>query len=206
MGIIHSSLSADNLRRLEELAREKLNDPDKIGCQNKLAGQMQNEFLIPEANPIIKQQILSMAYEYCNTAPGSKFFNIDFDNECLELTGGTAWINYQYKHEFNPLHDHGGLLSFVMWVDIPFTRESENIASPGRDSVGNCSGAFTFVYSDVFGKLSSCTPEIDFGMDLTGQIFMFPAKLYHMVSPFYSSDQPRISIAGNVDRFLKSQE
>ena len=26
------------------------------------------------------------------------------------------WVNYQYQHEFNPLHDHTGAYSFVNMV------------------------------------------------------------------------------------------
>jgi hypothetical protein len=31
-----------------------------------------------------------------------------------------------------------------------------------------------------------------------GKIALFPAKLNHLVYPFYTSDEPRISISGNI--------
>ena len=27
----------------------------------------------------------------------------------------SLWVNYQSKHEFNPVHIHDGLFSFVIW-------------------------------------------------------------------------------------------
>ena len=38
------------------------------------------------------------------------------------------WVNYQYKHEFNPLHDHSGVYSFVIWMKIPtsFSDQKKN--------------------------------------------------------------------------------
>ena len=35
------------------------------------------------------------------------------------------WANYQYKHEFNPVHDHGGAFSFVIWMKIPYDCEDQ---------------------------------------------------------------------------------
>ena len=29
------------------------------------------------------------------------------------------WVNYQKQHEFNPLHYHSGIYSFVVWMKIP---------------------------------------------------------------------------------------
>ena len=35
-----------------------------------------------------------------------------------------------------------------------------------------------------------------------GTMLFFPAKLRHCVYPFYGTDEPRISIAGNLNYFL----
>ena len=39
------------------------------------------------------------------------------------------WVNYQKQHEFNPLHHHDGLFSFVIFVKIP-THWKEQHALP----------------------------------------------------------------------------
>ena len=35
------------------------------------------------------------------------------------------WVNFQKKYEFNPLHNHSGVLSFVIWMQIPSDFEKE---------------------------------------------------------------------------------
>ena len=35
------------------------------------------------------------------------------------------WVNYQKKYEFNPLHDHSGMFSFVIWMKIPYEHDNE---------------------------------------------------------------------------------
>ena len=36
------------------------------------------------------------------------------------------WVNYQKQGEFNPLHDHGGVYSFVIWMKIPTKHFEQN--------------------------------------------------------------------------------
>jgi hypothetical protein len=108
----------------------------------------------------------------------------------------SMWVNFQQKYEFNPLHRHGGLYSFVIWIEVPYFLNFEKDISPGKKSIDNRSGTFEFTYVDVVGQLrGECIP-----VDKTyeGDIILFPAALHHMVHPFYSSDKYRISVAGNI--------
>ena len=45
----------------------------------------------------------------------------------------SVWVNFQKKYEFNPLHDHTGIISFVIWIDVPYTKDLELLSSPGRN-------------------------------------------------------------------------
>ena len=35
------------------------------------------------------------------------------------------WVNYQYKTEFNPYHDHSGVYSFAIWLKIPYDSKEQ---------------------------------------------------------------------------------
>ena len=35
------------------------------------------------------------------------------------------WVNYQKQTEFNPMHDHGGSYSFVVWMKIPTSNKEQ---------------------------------------------------------------------------------
>ncbi len=36
------------------------------------------------------------------------------------------WVNYQYKTEFNPYHDHSEVYSFAIWFKIPYDWEEHS--------------------------------------------------------------------------------
>ena len=41
------------------------------------------------------------------------------NKEKVEFELNNFWVNYQKQYEFNPLHDHSGIYSFVIFVKIP---------------------------------------------------------------------------------------
>ena len=109
----------------------------------------------------------------------------------------TLWVNFQRKHEFNPMHDHAGVFSFVIWMKIPTSHvEQKELPlaknSNSTDSISN----FSFVYTDVLGSIKNLNYNME--KDMCGYMVMFPSSLHHMVNPFYECDEERISISGNI--------
>lgn len=106
------------------------------------------------------------------------------------------WANFQQKHEFNPPHIHGGVMSFVIWLRIPFYMEDELKVSPGglvsRDPLA---GHFAFQYTNTLGQIVPHAIPADKTME--GMLVLFPAGMSHTVFPFYSSDDYRVTISGN---------
>jgi len=115
--------------------------------------------------------------------------------EQVELELERIWVNIQRKGEFLPIHNHSGIYSFVIWADIPFNIEDESISSPNPTTEKNRAGLFQFVYTDTLGKVGLLTLPVD--KKWQGRICVFPAELNHQVYPFYSTDDVRVSIAGN---------
>lgn len=108
-----------------------------------------------------------------------------------KLTTRGLWINHMKKHDFNPIHEHFGDLSFVLFCDVPEELKIENQKNITRSSGA---GSLSFLYGDGMpGYICSHSflPE-------KGDFFIFPAKLQHWVHPF-TSDITRISVAGNMD-------
>ena len=106
------------------------------------------------------------------------------------------WVNYQKKHEFNPIHSHDGTFSFVIWMQIPYDWENEKNLEIVKDSntqynVGN----FVFVYCKDNSLHSN---PITMNPQMNGKMAIFPSHFNHMVYPFYTSDDYRISISGNI--------
>lgn len=105
----------------------------------------------------------------------------------------SMWVNYQNENEFNPLHFHDGVYSFVVWMKIPTEFEDQNKSI----STKLCVSSFEFVYSDILG--GHHTYQYNLGSDYEGTMLFFPAKLNHQVYPFYNSKETRISISGNIN-------
>lgn len=109
------------------------------------------------------------------------------------------WVNYQKKHEFNPLHDHTGVYSFVIWVKIPTEHEHQHelsIAKGVNPFGGSVAGDFAFHYTNIIGRQS--TFVYNMGGYVEGSMVLFPSELRHCVYPFYECDEERVSISGNI--------
>lgn len=108
------------------------------------------------------------------------------------------WVNYQYKTEFNPFHDHSGVYSFAIWLRIPYSWDDQKKLPQFLDMKDQeiKAGNFEFEYNDSLGGVQNFTYRLS--QDLEGYMLFFPAKLRHCVYPFYNIDEPRISIAGNL--------
>lgn len=105
------------------------------------------------------------------------------------------WINIQRKGEFLPVHNHTGVYSFVIWTDIPFNIEDEANVSPNPTTEKHRAGYFQFLYTDTLGKIGLLNLPVDKKWE--GRMCVFPSELNHQVYPFYSSNEVRVSIAGN---------
>ena len=116
------------------------------------------------------------------------------------------WVNYQYKHEFNPLHDHSGVYSFVIWLKIPYTYEQQSNLDfqKGLKKRDKKAGTFEFQYYDMLGRATNRSYFL--GKEYEGRMLFFPSRLGHCVYPFYNSDEERVSISGNVWLKNVSQE
>ena len=114
--------------------------------------------------------------------------------EHIKFKMNDMWVNFQKKHEFNPVHTHACKLSFVIWVEVPYTYEDEcNSAAARGVAEAPCAGCFEFLYTNLSGYIERFTyPPTE------NRLLIFPASFPHLVYPFYTSDETRISISGNL--------
>ena len=100
----------------------------------------------------------------------------------------TLWINFSQKHDFNPPHNHTGVLSFVIFCQVP-----KEIFEVQADSNTQRAGHLHFSYGEEVNKLMGTEYPVKPYEDL---MFIFPASLRHFV-PAYWVDAERISVSGN---------
>ena len=118
----------------------------------------------------------------------------DTSHPLLPIGLESVWINYQKKHEFNPMHNHGGLFSFVIFINVPYDLEEEDKFFPEKKDPKT--SRLCFVMNSPMGVPEEVAIPVDKGFE--GKMLLFDAKLPHMVYPFYTSDGERITASGNV--------
>jgi hypothetical protein len=169
-------------------------DENGIVQMNKsLAGQITKEYQITKSLPLLNPYLEEMGRAYQKEW---NYYPKENPNN-NKLTVESVWVNMQKKLEVNPLHNHDGTLSFVAWLHVPFKLEDErNMPNCKNSRTVELASTFQFVYTTALGTIANCPMFVESGWE--AKIIMFPAKLLHMVYPFQTSDDYRISIAGNL--------
>ena len=116
--------------------------------------------------------------------------------DTLKIKG--LWINKQKKYEFNPLHKHTGVFSFIIPLQIPFDlNEEDKVFTVGKvEKSPKTSRLEFFKYEYENNELIGHCLNMD--KSYIGKILIFPSSLYHMVYPFFTSDGIRITVSGNI--------
>ena len=177
----------------QEIVDIHTNDKDIVRMNHTLAGRLTKEYQITKSLPLLNPFLEDMGRAYQKQWD---YYPRDNPNN-NKLTVESVWVNMQKKLEVNPLHNHDGTLSFVAWLYVPFKLEDErNMENCKNSRTVELASTFQFVYTTALGTIANCPMFVESGWE--AKIIMFPAKLLHMVYPFQTSDDYRISIAGNL--------
>jgi len=163
-----------------------------------LEGQIDNEYLVSPI-PSLVMEIIHI-FKKLNPNPFQLYedniFNKILKTQPATLSFSKMWINFQKKYEYNPIHQHNGLYSFVVWHHLPFFIENERDKGPGKNKSSiNTNGCFSFNFKD-YSSINSCVLEVDKTWE--GVVAIFPSPLPHQVYPFYTSEDYRITVSGNI--------
>ena len=194
IGLTNGTIPPDIYQTLnQEIVDIHTNDQGIVRMNTSLAGQITKEYQITKSLPLLNPFLEEMGRAY---QKNWDYFPKENPND-NKLKVESVWVNMQKKLEVNPLHNHDGTLSFVAWLYVPFTLEDERNMENVKDSrTVELASTFQFVYNNVLGTISNCPMFVEKGWE--GRIVMFPSKLLHIVYPFQTSDDYRISIAGNL--------
>ena len=177
----------------QEIVDIHTNDKDILKMNHSLAGQITKEYQITKSLPLLNPYLEEMGRAY--QKEWNYYPKENPNNNKLKVE--SVWVNMQKKLEVNPLHNHDGTLSFVAWLYVPFKLEDErNMENCKNSRTVELASTFQFVYTTALGTIANCPMFVESGWE--GKIIMFPSKLLHMVYPFQTSDDYRISIAGNL--------
>tara|TARA_B100000085_G_C18442575_1_gene471424 strand:- start:90 stop:713 length:624 start_codon:yes stop_codon:yes gene_type:complete len=191
---VFARFNREDLKPLYDLALKVEEDATQYKSMNtRLAGNIKKQvvfdsyykdFVSTLLDPLLKKHVSEFNY--------IKQQNY-LDNDCpIELT--QAWMVLQEKYEFNPIHSHAGIFSFVIWLKIPYNMQDELSLPFVAESNTPSAGTFCYVMTDMLGRSHAQNLIVE---DLEACAFLFPSSMLHCVYPFYTSDEYRISVAGN---------
>ena len=184
---------------------QRTRDDKKLDHRHQLAGNMKqgtsvlypfnngNNKIRNQADQAIVQKVFEF-FEILQSNYGEGWPNIS--KMMMGQSGGMGalrlqqlWINFQQAGDFNPLHDHGGLFSFVVFGDIDDKIFTEGVPTTNA----NTAGQLVFHYGEKITHLQMNSFAIK---PYKGLMFVFPAALEHQVAPYWK-EYERISISGN---------
>ena len=171
---------------------------DNRGQSNKgkLAGQIYESSLLSDRGDWFYintlKPLMKIYEESFIRNPGYKIPTNQFHPYYLE----SFWVNFQKQNEFNPIHNHNGVYSFVIWMKIPTKHNEQNKNPIASRANGEKISVFEFLYSNILGEHEST--GIEMNPDMEGTMLFFPSALLHGVYPFYNCDEDRISVSGNI--------
>ena len=177
-------------------------------CHKKnLAGNISHSYLLKDPRDLVIPNLYKIVndlgsnpkmFDFISMELENIYKRIELENVRLEPYLTKLWVNFQKKGEFQPIHNHSGVFSFVIWMDIPYHSKDEgNLPTAKTSNKNHQGGNFSFVFSDGTRR-SVGEHVIEMSPEMNGYCCFFPSDLSHQVYPFYTSDKDRISISGNI--------
>ena len=184
VGIGHYDVSDDVINYLKDKSSQ--GKPHN----SNLIGHIKNEYGLINVPKFVEDYLVSKL----NVDPMKTHIQrvrVNSKNTNLKLQN--IWINYQKKYEFNPVHDHSGISSFIIFLQIPYNLKDEENVFPSLSGESHTSKlAFTLLKPS--GSISHTILDVDKSFE--NKLLIFPASYHHNVYPFYTSDDYRITVAG----------
>jgi hypothetical protein len=182
-----------------EREKHATGDPALRDMNSTLIGQINKEHDVSHLKEIapVRDFLLHSAQTYATifnlSRVPSDVSSLNSDKWDIELDN--MWMNIQERGEYNPTHNHKGIISFVVWFEIPYNLQEEKELNNSKYSNLPANGDFFFHPIDILGQFGVVPMNV--GKDKEGTICVFPAKLFHSVNPFFTTDKQRVTFSGN---------
>ena len=169
-----------------------VSEEDKEKYSYNLAGNISKSELIEDDDNWFYKNVLKKYTE--------KMFYRDIRNKEVPLPKfklSAFWVNYMKQYEFNPIHNHDGFCSFVVFMKIPTHWEEQHALPISVNSNTPSASNFSFVFSEK-GSNQILNYQFLLSPEDEGRMLFFPSSLQHQVYPFYECEEERITLSGNI--------
>ena len=94
---------------------------DQAFYNDRLIGHIKEQYKIEESS----LEFIKFLMTCCKDETIQKELPSHILSEGKPIYLDTMWVNFQKKYEFNPPHTHTGVLSFVIFIQIPYDLKEE---------------------------------------------------------------------------------
>ena len=180
----------DLFKQLKKIIKDK-----SIEANQELIGNIEEEYNLDKYISLLEPYLLkTIMMEPKLIKIVNERYDCNSVNKPFKLKN--LWVNFQKKNEFNPIHNHSGIFSFIIFIKIPFLIEDQLKISPGRKASNNLPGVLQFLGFDQFRPLVFHNFFVDKKWEQS--MLIFPASYAHCVYPFYKVNDYRITVSGNI--------
>ena len=197
IGVVEAQLPEDVVANIWTVINEAREQPEDM--KPELAGNISSSIRLDSSSPLLEEFVSKTIPSFMdshmqNYGPPWRAVMKEGQGFTLE----SLWVNFQKQHEFNPPHDHSGVYSFVIWMQIPTSyAEQKKLPICAESNADNHISNFAFSYTNTLGRVSTFAYNME--KEAEGYMVMFPSQMLHQVFPFYDNDGERISISGNIN-------
>ena len=141
----------------------------KVPHNTKLVGNIEEQYLMGFKNQVNMYKLetylrgLAGIYEKkfnYMSCMGNQTMSLD-QGMSFDLRLRNCWVNFMKKYEFNPIHNHSGLYSFVIFVKIPFELDKEFASPRTQNEKQRFPGCFSFYCGNGLGEFVPHVIEAD---------------------------------------------
>jgi len=197
IGVVEGQLPTDTVTNIWSVIDEARDNP--VDSKAELAGNISSSIKLDRNSELLKDftgETVPAFMKQHMEAYGPPYRMAMKEGEQFYLE--SLWVNFQRQHEFNPPHDHAGVYSFVIWMQIPTSYEEQRkLPIAVESNADNHISNFAFSYTNTLGRVSTFAYNME--KEAEGYMVMFPSAMLHQVFPFYENDGERISISGNIN-------
>jgi hypothetical protein len=186
LGFVQSEFSEADIAPIKQ---EILRLPDVQAEMSNTSGRriLRKEYNLKETIFHAEKIMLPYVSAYLNTFNYNK--DIQYLTQGAPLVLDDLAVNFLDKHESNLPHRHGGVFSFIIWVDIGL-RAPPSFINPTTDKDSN----FSLYYIDAVGRFQQYVIPVN--REWENNFILFPSEIQHSVKPCFTEEHYRTSVSG----------
>ena len=116
-GWLQFKLNEESIKRIDSYIQKSEEKPTNIN--GALAGNISTSNILEDSEDwFLKNVLYGCVKKYTEVFPPNREMKVAIDItktfDVSKFILNSFWVNYQKQYEFNPIHDHTGLFSFVI--------------------------------------------------------------------------------------------